>query len=84
MRAASWALPFALCVPAGCTARHCDEAKPIPVRGSYVLENHLTPGQGMMVAGTMIADEQQVVVEYELSDGTRWKATYRIAARAVR
>ena len=60
----------------------CD-AKPIPVSGHYVWDG--AGGDSVPFRSvSMQVDDQTVTVEYERSDGSRWRANYRITARVTR
>jgi hypothetical protein len=74
----------ALLVLAGCYDTNCDEIRPIRVEGEYDFEYTNSYDNGAtspVVDGTLFANDREVVVEYMRKDGTRWRATYRIATR---
>ena len=82
MKTLATVLVLAGALPAECSER-CD-AKAIPVRGRYVFdppENSVSAESRPFRELSMEVEEKTVTAEYELPDGTRWKATYRIAAR---
>ena len=75
--------PAALTLLAACDS-YCSHVRPIPVSGSYSLDAVLrydVTTTSPVVDATLQASDQELVVEYARADGTRWKATYRVAER---
>ena len=74
-------LPF-IALALGCDSR-CDDLRAREIDGRYTWqpesdENVPGPSGGKVISAEVDASDERVVFTYELTDGSRYRATYRV------